>query len=151
MDDSHGLERFVMAQSVNYAQAKVEIEEGRKRSHWMWYVFPQIHGLGSSALAERYAIKSQAEAQAYLAHPILEARLLECAEALLQIEGKSAQEIFGSPDDMKLKSSATLFACISPSGSAFHRLLDKFFQGERDARTLSILESDREKANRSDV
>lgn len=151
MDDSHGLDRFVTVQSVNYGQAKAEIEEGRKRSHWMWYVFPQIHGLGSSAMAERYALKTQAEAEAYLAHPVLGPRLLECAEALLQIPGKSANEIFGSPDDMKLKSSATLFACISPAGSAFDRLLDEFFQGERDARTLSILEADREKANRAEI
>ena len=104
----------------------------------MWYIFPQIEGLGFSSTSRLYAIKSRAEAAAYLAHPVLGPRLRECAEAALQA-GLSALEIFGSPDDMKLRSSATLFASVSPEGSVFHRLLDKFFHGEGDAQTLSLL------------
>ena len=102
----------------------------------MWFVFPQIEGLGSSWMAQRYAIASAAEAEAYLRHPVLGSRLVECAEALLAIEGRSAREILGPPDDLKLKSSATLFAAVSPPGSAFERVLDKYFAGERDEATL---------------
>jgi uncharacterized protein (DUF1810 family) len=105
----------------------------------MWYIFPQFDGLGFSATSKRYAIKSAAEAGAYLSHPILGPRLLECIEAVLNLEGRSAYEIFGSPDDMKLRSCATLFAHVSPAGSVFDRLLDTFFQGEPDAKTLRLL------------
>jgi uncharacterized protein (DUF1810 family) len=105
----------------------------------MWYIFPQYDGLGSSATSRRYAIKSLAEAKAYLSHPVLGLRLLECAEAAIGLEAQSAFEVFGSPDDMKLRSSATLFACAAPSGSVFERLLDKYFQGERDDNTLRLL------------
>jgi uncharacterized protein (DUF1810 family) len=105
----------------------------------MWYVFPQIDGLGFSATSRRYAIRSLAEAQAYLAHPVLGPRLLECAQAALRIDGRSAREIFGSPDDLKLRSCATLFARVSPPGSVFDRLLDTYFQGARDGRTLELL------------
>ena len=105
----------------------------------MWFIFPQFEGLGFSATSKQYAIKSIAEAEAYLRHPILGPRLLECAEAAAAIEGRSALEIFGTPDDLKLRSCATLFASISPAGSVFDRLLDKFFGGERDARTLQLL------------
>ena len=105
----------------------------------MWYVFPQIKGLGLSATSRRYAIESLAEAEAFLRHETLGPRLIACAEAALAVEGRSAHEIFGSPDDMKLRSSATLFAQVSPSGSPFHRLLDKYFGGEQDAATLQIL------------
>jgi uncharacterized protein (DUF1810 family) len=105
----------------------------------MWYVFPQFDGLGFSSMSKRYAIKSVAEAEAYIAHPILGPRLVECADAVLAVEGKTATQIFGSPDDVKLKSSATLFACVSPAGSAFHRLLDKYFQGGRDEKTLRLV------------
>jgi uncharacterized protein (DUF1810 family) len=105
----------------------------------MWFVFPQYAGLGISPTSQRYAIKSLAEAKAYLKHPVLGRRLVECAEALLRIEGRSAQQIFGSPDDMKLKSCATLFAHISPAGSEFERLLDKYFRGERDDKTLRLI------------
>jgi uncharacterized protein (DUF1810 family) len=137
--DPHDLNRFVQVQEDDYEQALAEIRGGRKRSHWMWYVFPQIDGLGFSATSRRYAIKSLAEAKAYLAHPVLGPRLTECAEAALGVEGRSAYEIFGSPDDMKLRSCATLFACVAPAGSVFDRLLAKYFHGERDGKTLRLL------------
>jgi uncharacterized protein (DUF1810 family) len=140
--DPFDLARFVKAQEANYTQALAEVRDGRKRSHWMWYVFPQIDGLGFSEMARRYAIKSLDEARAYLAHPVLGPRLTECAEAALAVEGRSALAIFGSPDDMKLKSCATLFALVSPDGSAFHRLLDKFFQGERDEKTVRLVNAE---------
>lgn len=138
-NDPYDLRRFVQAQQDDYEQALSEINSGRKRSHWMWYIFPQFEGLGFSSMSQRYAIKSIAEATAYLAHPILGPRLVECAEAALRIEGRTAREIFGSPDDMKLRSCATLFACVSPAGSVFHQLLDKYFQGKRDDKTLALL------------
>ena len=140
--DPHDLERFVRAQEGDYGRALAEVRGGRKRSHWMWYVFPQIDGLGFSPTARRYAIKSAAEASAYLAHPVLGPRLVTCTEAVLGVEGRSAFEIFGSPDDMKLRSCATLFARVSPAGSVFERLLDKFFRGEPDAKTLRLLGAD---------
>jgi uncharacterized protein (DUF1810 family) len=105
----------------------------------MWYVLPQIAGLGRSEMSQRYAIGSAAEARAYLAHPVLGPRLVECVEAVLKVEGRSAHEIFGSPDDRKLRSCATLFAQVSPPGSVFERLLKKYYEGERDARTLELL------------
>ncbi len=138
-DDPYDLHRFVTAQQGDYEQALQEITRGRKRSHWMWYIFPQIDGLGSSSMARTYAIKSADEARAYLAHPILGPRLLACAEAALAHEGRSATEIFGSPDDLKLRSCATLFARVSPAGSAFHRLLDKFYPAGADRATLRLL------------
>ena len=137
--DPYDLARFVGAQEGVYEQALAEIRTGRKRSHWMWYVFPQFKGLGSSPTSMQYAIGSAAEARAYVAHPILGPRLMECAEATLQIDGRSALEIFGSPDDMKLCSSATLFASVSPAGSVFHRLIDKYFAGKEDVRTIELL------------
>ena len=140
-DDPHDLDRFVLAQADDYEQALAEIRSGRKRSHWMWYIFPQVEGLGFSSMSRRYSIKSLAEARAYLDHPVLGRRLVECAEAALGVEGRSASEIFGSPDDMKLKSSATLFARVTPPDSVFARLLDRFFGGERDGRTLQLLET----------
>jgi uncharacterized protein (DUF1810 family) len=137
--DPHDLARFVQAQSRNYHQALSEISAGRKRSHWMWYVFPQYEGLGRSPTAQRYAIRSLAEAEAYLRHPILGARLVECAEALLALEAGSAHDIFGSPDDVKLRSSATLFSRVAPVGSPFHLVLERFFDGEPDRRTLELI------------
>jgi uncharacterized protein (DUF1810 family) len=136
--DPHNLSRFVAAQADCYDQVLSEIKTGRKRSHWMWYIFPQFDGLGFSSTSKRYSIKSIDEARAYLGHPVLGPRLMDCAEAVLGIEGRSALEIFGSPDDMKLRSCATLFACVSPAGSAFHRLLDKYYQGDRDRMTLRL-------------
>lgn len=138
-DDPHELRRFLQAQDGIYATALTELQSGRKRSHWMWFVFPQIEGLGSSPLAQRYAIGSAAEAEAYIRHPILGPRLVECAEAVLSVAGRSAHEIFGSPDDMKVKSCATLFAAVSPAGSVFERLLDRYFAGERDQATIRRL------------
>ncbi len=139
-DDPHALQRFVRAQERDYARALAELQSGRKRTHWMWYVFPQFIGLGKTNKSIEYSIRSVAEAYAYLSHPVLGPRLIECAEVCLQIEGRSALEIFGSIDEMKLKSSATLFAAVSPSGSVFQRVLDHFFHGERDQRTLELLE-----------
>lgn len=137
--DPYDLHRFVQAQETAYARALAEIKHGRKRSHWMWYIFPQFEGLGFSATSRRYAIKSLAEAEAYLRHPVLGPRLTACAEAALEAEGRSAREIFGSPDDMKLRSCATLFAYVSPPESVFAKLLDTYFQAEPDPKTLRLL------------
>ena len=144
MADPYDLSRFVRAQDESYAQALAELARGRKQSHWMWYVFPQFDGLSSSPTSKLYSIKSMAEARAYLEHPVLGPRLAECAEAMLAVDGKSARAILGSPDDMKLKSCATLFAHVSPPGSVFERLLDKFYDGERDAATLRLLSAARD-------
>ncbi len=137
--DPYDLNRFVLAQEHDFQQALSEIKGGRKRSHWIWYIFPQFDGLGFSSTSKLYSIKSLAEAKAYLSHSVLGPRLLECAEAALHVEGRSAHDIFGFPDDLKLRSSATLFAQVSPAGSVFHRLLDKYFDGEPDAKTLRLL------------
>jgi uncharacterized protein (DUF1810 family) len=125
INDEHDLNRFVDAQRSTYASALAELHGGRKRSHWMWFVFPQLAGLGRSATAERYAIASLAEAEVYLKHPVLGPRLIECATAVLDVEGRSAHEIFGSPDDLKLRSCATLFALVSAPESVFARLLGR--------------------------
>ncbi len=138
-EDPYDLARFVEAQHRTYGRALAEIASGRKRSHWMWYVFPQIEGLGFSATSRRYAIRSRVEAEAYLRHETLGKRLVECAEAALAVDGRSAREVFGTPDDLKLRSSATLFAAVSPAGSVFHRLLDKYFGGVPDEATLQIM------------
>lgn len=140
-DDSFDLNRFVEAQQTIYESVLRELRNGRKRSHWMWFVFPQIDGLAHSSTSKFYAVKSREEALAYLNHPVLGKRLNECAEAVLALEGRSASEIFGYPDDLKLKSSLTLFASVSDAQSVFALLLDKYFAGERDLRTLKILES----------
>jgi uncharacterized protein (DUF1810 family) len=137
--DVHDLSRFLDAQQGIYEMALSEIRQGRKRSHWMWFVFPQYAGLGVSPTSQRYAINSVAEAEEYLKDPVLGRRLLECADALLRLEGRSVQQIFGFPDDMKLRSCATLFAHVSPAGSVFERVLQKYFDGERDDKTLRLL------------
>ncbi len=139
MSDPYDLERFVAAQEGVYERALGELRSGRKRSHWMWFIFPQIAGLGSSAMAQRYAIADLEEARAYLAHPVLGPRLIECAEAVLAVQGKTAYEIFGSPDDLKLRSCATLFSQVSPPGSVFHRLIHQYFNDEPDPLTLDRL------------
>ena len=139
-NDRHDLHRFVEAQKDDYAQALAEIRNGRKRSHWMWYIFPQFAGLWTSKRSKRYSIKSIAEAKAYLAHPVLGSRLRECTEAVLGVEGRSAVEIFGSPDVKKLRSCATLFAFVSPGRSVFERLIAKYYRGERGGNTLRLLE-----------
>lgn len=138
-DDPHDLNRFLRAQEHDYARALAEIRSGRKHTHWMWYIFPQRDGLGFSETARRYAIRGLDEARAYLAHPLLGPRLVACAEAVLSVPGCSAREIFGTPDDLKLCSCATLFAEVSPSDSVFHRLIEIYFGGAPDARTLTLL------------
>jgi uncharacterized protein (DUF1810 family) len=141
--DSHDpfdLDRFLRAQSGAYDQALSEIKNGRKRSHWMWYVFPQMAGLGYSYTSQQYGIKSRDEALAYLFHPVLGARLRECFEAVNAVQDRSASHIFGDPDDLKLRSCATLFAAVSDSPSVFDQLLEQYFEGERDERTLALLE-----------
>jgi len=137
--DPFDLNRFVRAQAAVYSVALAELKAGCKRSHWMWFIFPQIDGLGFSETTKRYSIKSLAEARAYLAHPVLGTRLVACAEALLALEGHSAREIFGRPDDMKLQSSMTLFARISPAASGFSAVLDRYFGGVRDQRTVELI------------
>lgn len=138
--DTFDLSRFTTAQESIYDSVLAELRNGQKRTHWMWYIFPQIDGLGHSATSKHYAIKSLEEARQYLNHPVLGQRLLECAEAVFTIEGRSIPEIFGYPDHLKFKSSMTLFASVAPPGSVFARILDKYFNGERDALTLQLLE-----------
>jgi uncharacterized protein (DUF1810 family) len=137
--DPHDLERFVRAQEGHYKQALSEIRDGRKQSHWMWYIFPQLDGLATSPTSKHFALTGVEEAEAYMAHPVLGPRLLECAEAVLALEGRSARDIFGYPDDLKLRSSATLFAAVQPHGSVFERLLAGYYNGEGDPRTLALL------------
>ena len=138
VDDPHDLARFVAAQDDCYAQALAELRAGRKASHWMWFVFPQFEGLGFSAMSRRYAIRSLDEARAYLDHELLGARLLECTDAVNRLDGRSAHAIFGSPDDMKFRSSMTLFELAAGPDSSFAAALDKYFSGSRDARTLEL-------------
>jgi uncharacterized protein (DUF1810 family) len=138
-DDPYQLSRFVRAQQDDFEPALAEIRSGKKRTHWMWYIFPQLDGLAFSATSKHYAIKSIEEAKAYLEHPILGSRLRQCAEAADRVKGRSAREIFGSPDELKLRSCATLFDCLLPPGSVFDRLLDKYYGGERDRKTLRLL------------
>lgn len=140
MSDPYDLQRFLAAQEGVYETALAELRSGRKRSHWMWFIFPQLAGLGSSAMAQRYAIANLDEATAYLAHPVLGPRLLECARATLAIPQKSAYEIFGTPDDLKLRSSATLFSRISEEDSVFHQLIRRYFDDKPDSRTLELLQ-----------
>jgi len=137
--DAFDLGRFVSAQEDVYDSALAEIRGGRKRTHWMWFVFPQLRGLGSSPIAKQYAIRTAAEARAYLTHPLLGPRLVECCEALLRVNGGSANDIFGSPDDLKLRSCATLFASVSEPGSIFARVLEKFCAGVSDKKTEALL------------
>ncbi len=134
------LKRFLDAQENDFERALAEIKRGRKQSHWMWYIFPQIAGLGSSETSRFYAVKDRAEAELYLAHPVLGARLVEISEALLEIEGKTANQIFGSPDDMKLKSSMTLFGALKNTNPVFQSVLDKYFNGTNDLRTLQLID-----------
>jgi uncharacterized protein (DUF1810 family) len=141
MDDPYGLQRFVTAQDQagTYSQALHELRAGRKRSHWMWFVFPQVAGLGQSPTSRRYAISSLDEARAYLAHPVLGPRLLECTRALGELEGRSAEEIFGGIDAMKLRSSMTLFAHADPNQPEFSDVLERYFGGGRDTATERLL------------
>jgi uncharacterized protein (DUF1810 family) len=134
------LQRFVDAQAPVYEQARAELAAGRKRTHWMWFVFPQIRGLGRSAMAQRYAIASREEAAAYLAHPVLGARLRECSALVLSAHGPAIDDILGPPDDLKFKSCMTLFDAVAPAGETlFAQCLQRFFGGVRDAATLERL------------
>lgn len=135
----HDLSRFVDAQEGVYPRALAELEAGRKRSHWMWFVLPQLAGLGRSQTARRYALSGLEEAKAYLAHPVLGPRLRECVRAVLKHPERSPHEIFGSPDDMKFRSCLTLFAAAAPDEPLFDDALRTFYDGERDARTLRLL------------
>jgi uncharacterized protein (DUF1810 family) len=136
---NHNLNRFIEAQQSDYQTALAEIKNARKRSHWMWYIFPQIQGLGLSETSRFYAIKDLREATEFLNHPVLGKNLIEICEALLKLEGNNANQIFGSPDDMKLKSSMTLFASLG-TNPVFDGVLKKFFNGAKDSKTLSIIE-----------
>ena len=139
MVDAFNLQRFLDAQAPVYEHARRELEAGRKESHWMWFVFPQIAGLGQSPMSIRFAIASLGEAKAYLAHPVLGARLRECARLTLDVEGKSAREIFGSIDEIKFRSSMTLFVHAALDEDVFQRCLDKYFSGDPDPATLARL------------
>jgi len=141
--DSFDLKRFLQAQEHTYDRALAELRAGRKTSHWMWFVFPQIDGLGRSSTARHYAIKSLAEAGAYLGHPVLGARLRECTRAMLALQSLTAHEILGGPDDLKFCSSMTLFEQAAEDKDLFGRAIDTYFAGRRDAMTLMILGADR--------
>lgn len=133
------LERFVLAQQVNYEDALREMRCGRKQTHWMWYIFPQLRGLGRSVMSMQYGLDGLEEARAYLAHPVLGPRLLECCEAVLKADSNDPWEVFGSPDDLKFCSCLTLLALAAPSVPIFEQLLDKFYGGQKDLRTIQIL------------
>lgn len=139
MSDPYDLQRFVDAQDRVYPRVVAELRAGRKTSHWMWFVFPQVAGLGSSPMAERYAITSMDEARAYLAHPVLGARLLECTQLVLNVKGRDISNILGYPDDLKFRSSMTLFAALEDASPVFGAALRQYCSGEPDARTLEIL------------
>lgn len=140
MSDAFDLQRFVDAQASVYDSVVEELRQGKKRSHWMWYIFPQIHGLGFSATAKKYAIASAQEAQAYLAHPVLGPRLQDCTQLVLQIEGRRIEQIFPYPDDLKFRSCMTLFDdCAAADESLFRQALVKYFNGQPDLRTLELL------------
>ena len=136
-DDPYDLQRFVAAQDAGgtYDHATAELRSGRKTSHWMWFIFPQVAGLGYSPASRTYAITSLAEARAYLAHPVLGARLIECAEILTRVPGRTAEEIFGEVDALKLRSCATLFSHAAPGQPVFRQLLDQYFDGIPDSAT----------------
>ena len=136
--DPYNLERFVIAQERVFQHVLAELNAGTKKSHWMWFIFPQIRGLGRSPISVEYAISSRDEAQAYLQHPVLGPRLKECTRLVLQVEGRSATDIFDTPDDMKFRSSMTLFAQVSPD-DIFQRALQKYFNGVADQLTLGRL------------
>ncbi len=137
--DTYNLDRFIQAQEVIYADVLSELQSGRKRTHWMWFIFPQVAGLGRSAMADLYAIKSLDEATQYLNHPVLGVRLLECSETVLGVQGRSVEDLFDWPDDLKFRSSMTLFSCVAGKGSIFDEVLQQYFRGEHDTRTLELL------------
>lgn len=139
MTTNYNLQRFIDAQQKDYAIALSEIKQGRKRSHWMWYIFPQIQGLGFSDTSKYYAIKNKDEAAAFLKHPVLGTRLINICQELLWLSGNNAGSIFGYPDDLKLKSSMTLFAALTDADPVFQAVLNKFFNGIKDDKTLQLL------------
>lgn len=139
MSDQFELERFVASQADCYADVVAELRVGAKATHWMWFVFPQLRGLGRSAAADYFGLRSAAEARAYREHPILGSRLLECVELVLAVKGRTLREIFGTPDDMKFQSSMTLFAESVPAEAVFAYALQRYCGGERDGRTLALL------------
>ena len=139
IDDRYDLQRFVAAQESVYPQIQAELAAGAKRSHWMWFVFPQLKGLGRSSMAQHYGIASKAEAQAYWQHPLLGPRLKHCSALVLGVEGKTALQILGSPDDMKFRSCMTLFAQAAPAEPVFDAALKKYFGGVPDPNTLALL------------
>lgn len=137
--DPHDLERFVVAQAHDYARALAELRAGRKRTHWIWYVFPQIAGLGASPMAKKFAIADKAEARVYLAHAVLGPRLLECANALIAHRGANATAMLGEIDAIKVRSSMTLFAAVADDGHIFDTIIDQYYGGARDPATLALL------------
>lgn len=139
MTDLYNLQRFLVAQETTYATALMEMTAGQKRSHWMWFIFPQMVGLGSSPAAVRYAIQSCAEGEAYLRHPVLGARLREITQTVLHLENKTAEQIFGFPDELKFHSSITLFDTVRDSETLFAEALEKYFRGEKEQRTYMHL------------
>ena len=142
MEDKFNLKRFIDAQSNTYEKALDEIKNGRKASHWMWYIFPQYHGLGRNSTSVKYAINIEEEAVSYLKHPILGSRLIEITRAFLLIENKTAYDVLGGPDDLKIKSSMTLFAAIQTETALFDSVLEKYFEGNRCRRTISALKNE---------
>ena len=139
MNDPHDLQRFVDAQNPVFEGVRLELRRGRKQSHWMWFVFPQLKGLGASSMAKRFGISSRDEAQAYLRHPILGPRLLECTRLVNLVEGSSIERIFGYPDDLKFHSSMTLFSEVAPENEVFAAALQKYFDGNPDQLTIERL------------
>ena len=139
MEDKFNLQRFIKEQQRDYTTAYVEISQGRKRSHWMWWIFPQIEGLGMTATSHKYSIKSMEEAIAFLAHPYLGKNIREISAELLKLDTNDASYVMGYPDDLKLRSSMTLFAEATPEETVFQKVLDKFYDGKKDDRTIAIL------------
>lgn len=139
MAQSFDFDRFIKAQAPVMADVKAELAAGAKRSHWMWFIFPQLAGLGHSSMAKHYALASLAEAQAYLAHPVLGTRLVDCTKLVNAVQGRSINRIMGSPDDMKFRSSMTLFAAADPDEAAFRIALDRYFDGAADPLTTRML------------
>lgn len=139
MDESENLKRFYTAQEGTFETAYLELKQGRKQSHWMWFIFPQIYGLGFSDKSRRYALRDLQEAEQYLQDPLLANRLIRLCFLLLDLEGKTAYEIFGSPDDLKLRSSMTLFASVRQPHAVFQQVLDKYFGGKKDLRTMELI------------
>lgn len=139
MSDPYNLRRFLDAQQPVYETVRAELKDGRKRSHWIWFIFPQIEGLGKSDMARRYSISSREEAVAYLDHVVLGQRLRECAMLVASLNGRSIEDIFGYPDDLKFRSSMTLFAEVATDGGIFRKCLEKYFGGKPDVKTLALL------------